>query len=190
MIAGLVLAAGSSTRMGDVKQLLPYRDGTVLGTVIDAATSSRLARVVVVTGYHAEAVEQVVPAGVSVVRNPDPGRGNHSSLLLGLDACAEAEAVIMLLGDQPQVDAGIVDHLLTVWDERRPWAAVSEFNGVAGHPFLFSADCAAAVPSWTGPRPLWRHLVTEPDPGVVRVAFDREAPIDVDTPADYARLIG
>ncbi|RPI22508.1 MAG: nucleotidyltransferase family protein [Actinobacteria bacterium] len=190
MIIGLVLAAGESTRMGDVKQLLPYRGTTVLGAVIEAASASMLGEILVVTGYHGAAVEGLVPDGIRIVRNPDPARGNHSSLLLGLAGAKHAEAVLMLLGDQPEVDAAVIDRLVEVWQEERPWAAVAEYRGEPGHPFLLSAECAAAVPAWTGPRPLWHHLVEDPDGKVVRVAFDRRAPIDVDTPDDYARLIG
>lgn len=176
--------------MGDVKQLLPFGDGTVLGAVLATARGSSLDDVVVVTGYHADAVEPLVAAPARVVRNPDPARGNHSSLLVGLAACAGAEAVVMLLGDQPQVDVTVVDRMVDVWHERRPWAAVAEYRGVPGHPFLLSAECIADLPQWTGPRPLWRHLVTDAGAEVVRVYFDRDAPIDVDTPEDYQRLIG
>jgi molybdenum cofactor cytidylyltransferase len=190
MIAGLILAAGASTRMGDVKQLLPYGRGTVVGAVIASALTSRLDEVLVVTGYHADSVEPVVPDGVRVVRNPDPGRGNHSSLLLGLGEAADADALVLLLGDQPQVDGTVIDRLVEVWEEEQPWAAVAAYRGEPGHPFLLSAACAADIPKWTGSHPLWRHLVADPGPEVVRVPFDRDLPIDVDTPEDYARLIG
>jgi len=185
-----VLAAGAAERMGTAKQLLPYGPGTVLGSVVAAAMQSQLDRVVVVTGFHADAVERMLGEDVTVVRNPDPSRGNRSSLLAGADAVADAAAVVLLLGDHPETEAGDIDAVVAAWRADHPLAAVCDFRGTVTHPFLLSRECLGEVRRLAGPKPLWRHLVEEPVHEVTRVPVDRAAPIDVDTPDDYRRLTG
>ena len=93
-IAGIVLAAGSATRMGEPKQLLPYRGSTLLNVVIASAEASRLDHVVVVTGANAEEVgASLVTERATVIFNPDFHRASHPFLLsrAALDEAAKVE---------------------------------------------------------------------------------------------------
>jgi molybdenum cofactor cytidylyltransferase len=139
-VAGIVLAAGSSSRMGRPKMLLPIGGGTLLSGVARALLDAGLARVVVVLGHEADAVRRqaALPPDerLEVVVNDDWPSGMASSLRRGLDACADAEAAMVALGDQPGITAERVRRIVAAW---RPGGSLvlPVHGGRAGHPVLF-----------------------------------------------------
>src|SRR3954468_1894280 len=122
MIAALILAAGESTRMGTPKALLPDADGrTFVARIVRAFASAGITDIVIVTGSQHDAIEAAVaadrpPVTPRFVRNPDPARGQLSSLWTGLDAiAADAEGVLMTLVDVPMVHASTIRAVVDVW---------------------------------------------------------------------------
>ncbi len=190
-IVGIVLAAGSGSRMGRPKQLLPVGGVPMVARVVADAVAADLDDVVVVTGHHGEDVEAVLTGRVvTVARNPDPERGNLSSLRVGLEAAGPADAIVLLLGDMPDVGVEVIDAMVRRWRDERCWAAVAEYRGRRAHPLVLSAAALEGLHRLSGPKPLWRYLGEEAPETVVAVPFDRRPPADVDTPQDYARLRG
>jgi len=125
--AGIVLAAGSSRRMGRPKQLPPLRGGPLLESVVSAACRARFDDVVVVVGAnHALIRRQVRWGRARVVVNPDHASGMSSSLSAGLAALdAGVERAMVILGDQPGVGSELFDRLLEVHSRSgRPAAAL------------------------------------------------------------------
>lgn len=175
--------------MGRPKLALPYRGSTLLAAVVGNALASTAQPVIVVTGFDAETIEPLVPDGARIVRNPDPSRGNLSSLLAGIAAAGDADAVVLVLGDEPEVTAETIDALVACWEHDRPWAIVAEYEGTIAHPFLLSAECLAGLGGLSGERPLWRYLVAEPPRPVARLERPGSPPVDVDDPDDYRRLL-
>src|SRR5215471_5462749 len=111
-ISGLVLGAGASSRLGQPKQLLPYRGTTLLGWVVaQAQQADALDEVVVVLGRSAGEIRERVDFGSArVVDNPIFGEGCASSYRAGIGATdPKSEAVMILLGDQPGVEPGIIN---------------------------------------------------------------------------------
>jgi CTP:molybdopterin cytidylyltransferase MocA len=139
-VAGIVLAAGASTRMGRPKMLLPMGGGTLLSGVAGALLGGGLARVVVVLGCEADAVRR--GAGLPedprlrVVVNDDWPSGMASSLRRGLEGCGDAAAALVALGDQAGIMAERVKRIVGAW---RPDVSlvVPVSGGRAGHPVLF-----------------------------------------------------
>lgn len=114
-VSGLILAAGGSTRLGQPKQLLPFRGATLLGWVVSqVASAASLDEVVVVLGGTAVEVRQRVDFGrAKVVENPAFGEGCGSSYGAGIATLdPQAEAVAVLLGDQPGIEAAVIDHVV------------------------------------------------------------------------------
>jgi len=186
-VAGIVLAAGASSRMGRPKMLLPLGGGTVLAVVTQALLDGGLEKVVVVLGHEAEAVrnEAGLPRDerLEVVVNDDWPSGMASSLRRGLDACADADAALVALGDQPGITAERVRRIVEAW--RPGESLVLPVHGDrAGHPVLFG-------------RRLWPELrALEGDVGgreVVRrhlaeaVQVPAEPLADLDTQEDLQR---
>lgn len=183
---GVILAAGLATRMGRPKQLLPYRDTTVLGSVIAAARASRLERVILVLGAYGDDVLAAVDTeGIEVVHNPQPERGNLSSLLIAV-AEAAATPILLLMGDMPGVTSAVIDEHVAAWYESPAWMRLTEYNDGRGHPFLMSPDFVAGLSELEGPKPLWA-LTQAPATEALVVA--QPMPVDVDTPEDYGEAL-
>lgn len=188
-LTGIVLAAGSSHRMGRPKLLLPYGEGTVLDATISAMTASTTDETIVVTGANAEAIEaSITHHDVTVVHNPSHRQGNMSSLLAATASVGESPAFVVVPGDMPEVATTAVDQVVDAWNLRRPWAAVTRYDDRTAHPMLLSAPSVAAAAAMAGSKILWRLLVESNDPRVEHLVVDGPAPLDVNTPDDYTEL--
>ena len=186
-VVGIVLAAGSSRRLGRPKQTLPLGDRTLLAHVMDNAVSAAsLDRVVLVTGGAAEqALGSLEPSRADVVHNDGYGRGCASSLRAGLAAAGGASAMVMLLGDMPGVTAAVIDEVVGAWLSQPAWVAVTSYRGELGHPFVFSADAFGVLRELHGDKAVWKIVDCEPASRVARIPVDAALPRDVDTVDDY-----
>jgi molybdenum cofactor cytidylyltransferase len=188
MITGILLGAGASRRLGRPKQTLPFGDTTLLGWTLRQAEESSLERIVLVVGGAADEVLGVVtPDRALVVRNDSYGAGCASSLLAGLDAAEPCDAVMLLLGDMPGVDASVIDTVRQDWERHRPWGAVTSYRGSLGHPFVFAAQAFPTLRGLHGDKAVWKLVDGQPAPerSIRRVPIDRRLPADIDTWDDY-----
>jgi len=190
-VAGIILAGGAAERMGEAKQLLLHRGHPLLQHVVDVAEASQLEPIVVVTGAYGDDVEESLRLErATTTRNLDFRRGNMSSLETGAEAAPDAEALILLMGDHPQIRVEVVDQMVALWIDSRPWAAVAAYADRVAHPFLLSRSALDEATARGGRKLLWKLLAEDDTGRVVHVAVDHPAPIDVNTPADYERLTG
>ena len=184
-MVGVILGAGSSRRLGRPKQTLPLGETTLLGWVTADVEASGLDRVVLVLGGAAEeALTGLELQRAQVARNDAYGTGCASSLLAGLDAAGHCDAIMLVLGDMPGVDAAVIDAVRADWDRGRPWAAVTRYEDALGHPFVFSSAAFGALRALHGDKAVWKLVDQRPD-RVREVAVPRQLPGDVDTWADY-----
>lgn len=184
---GILLAAGASRRLGRPKQTLPFGDTTLLGWTLRTAEASSLDRVVLVLGAAADEIAaSLAPGRSEIVRNESYETGASSSLQAGLDAAGgDADAVMVLLGDMPGVDTTVIDDVRRAWERDCPWAAISSYRGVRGHPLVLSAAAFPASRELRGDRAVWRLLAARAD-DVTTIPLDRDLPLDIDTWADYS----
>jgi len=190
VIAGLLLAGGASRRFGSNKLVAPLGDRPVVRWSAEAlAAAVDAAYVVVPTG--AVAIREALD-GVPVrwVENPDAQEGMASSIHAGVAALpAEVDAVVITLGDQPLVDAGVISRVVERWrrgpSETR--AVVARYLDGRGHPTLFGASLIPALRAIAGDRGARELLATLGD-AVAEVHVAHERPTDVDTADALARL--
>ena len=138
MLAGIVLAAGMSTRMGRNKLLIEIDGRPMVAHAADAALAAGLDPVIVVTGHAAESARAVLAdRPVAFIHNAHYETGMADSLKAGIEALPEdAEGVVVCLGDMPDITAEHIARLLAAFDdERRICIPVCE--GRRGHPVLF-----------------------------------------------------
>ena len=191
MIAGLILAAGESSRMGRDKALLDFRGQSFLETAVTTLKSACIAPVVVVLGHHAEEILRATDLeAVQVVVNENYSLGQTSSLQAGLRAMAdlEIEALILWLVDHPAVQSETVMKLIAEFQNSRVPVIIPRYQRERGHPVLISRALFTELLELTpgdGANTVIRkhrdktHWVEVDDPGVRK---------DIDDPESYRNL--
>ncbi|MBX9983402.1 MAG: carbon monoxide dehydrogenase [Mycobacterium sp.] len=185
-VTGVVLAAGASRRLGQPKQLLPYRETTVLGATLDAARAAGLDQLIVTLGGAAQAVRgQVSLDGFDVVTVDDFGAGCSASLRVALEAVhPHSSGVVLMLGDQPGIDPADVQRIGAGGAD----IMVCHYTDGIGHPFWFSRNMFGELSRLHGDKGVWKLIESGRHPvGELRV--ERPVPLDVDTWEDYQRLL-
>jgi molybdenum cofactor cytidylyltransferase len=193
MIAGLILAAGESSRMGRDKALLTYRGKTFLETIVGTLREAGIERIAVVLGHHAEEIQRAVQLpGVEVVVNAAYRLGQTSSLQAGLRALdgPELEAVVLCLVDHPTVSARTVRQLVDSFRTSSAPIVIPTHQGQRGHPVVISRalfpELLSLGPAEGANTVIRRHraatqFVDVGDPGIL---------LDVDAPESFRRLEG
>lgn len=188
-VAGLVLGAGASRRLGQPKQLLAYRGRPLLQTAVDTALAAGFDQVLVAVGGAAPEVRTGIDFGVAdLVENVHFTTGCSSSIVAALDRVEPGvEGLVLLLGDQPGVTTGTIATLLDAVDARTP-LAVCRYDDGRGHPFWFARSVFADLAELHGDKAVWKLLESGRHP-VTEVRIDGDVPLDVDTWEDYERLL-
>jgi molybdenum cofactor cytidylyltransferase len=192
--AGIILAAGASTRFGEPKQLLRLKDKCLLEWVLDAALKSKLSRVVLVLGYAHQKILQVMGEKLNhskllVAINPQYEKGQSLSLHTGLSKVKEDYPVVMfLLGDQPLLNTTTINVLLErFWADEKD-ICVPIYRGQRKTPTIFGRRLYTQLMDIKGDMGARQLIDDNPD----RVlAVEIENPIcflDVDTQKDFQSL--
>ncbi len=175
--------------MGESKLFLEVGGESLLRRATQAALSAGLDPVVVVVGPESErARNELSGLGCVVAVNPQPERGQGSSLATGLAALpADVGAVVVVLPDMPRVTPAMIGALASRWRETGAALVVSDYQGTVAPPVLFAGallgDLSAAKGEHPGKAVIARHR-----PGAEVVRWPAEALADVDTPGDVAAL--
>jgi molybdenum cofactor cytidylyltransferase len=188
-VAGVILAAGESRRLGRPKQLLDVGGEPLARRVARIALLSQLDPVTVVVGQAADQVGKwLEDLDVAVAFNPDFETGQASSIRAGLRALpSDAAAVLFLLGDQPTVTSAITDAVIAEFRASRADIVQARYAGlISGHPVLFTRSLVPELLEITGDEG-GRAIIRRRD--VRYVDFDEEPPPDIDTEADYQRVL-
>jgi molybdenum cofactor cytidylyltransferase len=187
-VAGLVLAAGGSARLGRPKQLLPYRGTTLLDWVLRTARGCRFDQLVVALGGAAPAIRSAVDlGGADVVVNEEYESGCSSSIAAALAALdARCDLLVLLLGDQPGVTATTVRRLVAERGEAT--LAVCRYEDGRGHPFAFARPAFGDLAALHGDKGVWK-LLDRRSADVREVYAAGQVPPDVDTWDDYEAVL-
>ena len=191
-VAGILLAAGASTRMGKTKQLLPFGEKTLIERVLVEALNSELDKVVLVLGYQAVEIKKIInPVSpqpkLSIIENRQFKQGISSSIITGLSEIENThDHVMILLGDMPFIHRDLINLLIRRYLKSGLWIGAIKGQDRPAHPMIFSRQLYPEL------------LILQGDVGA-RALFTKysdqvcliqpEGPYndrDIDTPEDYA----
>ena len=190
MIWAVILAAGESRRMGTQKLLLPFGEATVVEAVVRTALASMVDRAVAVVGADGEAVRaRLEPRGADIAVNARFAEGKLTSIQAGLRALPpDAEAAVVMLGDQPFLPPAVVDLVIRGYRVSGRGIVIPVFRGRRGHPVLVDLKYRDEVLAFDPADGLRRLLRTHPDDIAEVETDDPNILRDLDTPEDYAGL--
>lgn len=189
-VAGLLLAAGTSSRMGANKLLFEVGGRSLLRTAALRAVEAGLAPVYVVLGHEAGlARRELDDIGCEVVLNRDYEQGITSSLTAGVSALAShVPAVVVMLADMPRVDAPMIASLVARYRSGSAPLVISDYEGVNAPPVLYDRSLFGELRSLTGDSGCGRQVVARHRSEAEVHQWPASALADIDDPEDFARM--
>ena len=197
VLSAVILAAGDSSRMGAPKAALVTPDSadSFIARIVRTLRAADVEDLVIVTGRHHDAVLEAlardrVRPSPRIVRNPDPSRGQLSSLLAGMDAVlsARTEALMMTLVDVPLVRVSTVIAVIDEWRRSRAPIVRPAIGDRHGHPVIFDRAVFDEIRR-AGLDAGAKSVVRAHEHEIVNVPVDDEGCVmDVDTPADHDEM--
>ena len=186
----IILAAGSSSRMGELKQLMMYKNKTLLQHIIGEAINANLDPVICVTGYQSDLIKDSIKGmDVAVVYNRQWPEGMGSGISAGISKVmlSDVDSVILAVSDQPYVSFELFGTMLEKKEQSGKGIVACSYAGTLGTPVLFSKNYFDWLKSLNGNQGA-KNIVKLNLPDVFPVEFEKGI-IDIDTKQDYEKLI-
>lgn len=189
-VAVIVVAAGLSTRMGEPKQLLPYGQHTVIEQIVFVLLQCPLVEIVVVTGHERQTLEtKLATRPVRTVFNPNYEVGEMLSSvqcgLLALDTAAQAALIV--LGDQPQLEIAVVQQVIQAYQMGLGRLVIPSFQMRRGHPILIDRAYWPEILALDSSKRL-RTVINSHTDEIYYVVVETDSVLrDIDTPEEYQR---
>lgn len=186
----IILAAGSSSRMGEPKQLMMYKDKTFLQHIIGEAKNASLEPVICVVGYQSDLVEKSISRlEVTIVYNEDWREGMGTGISAGIKQLllSDVDSVILAVSDQPYVSSDLFETMKSLKDKSEKGIVAASYAGTLGTPVLFGKNYFEWLKSLNGNQGA-KNIVKLNMPDVCSVEFEK-GNIDIDTKEDYEHLI-
>ncbi len=191
MLTAIVLAAGLSTRMGRLKQLLPFGERTAVAHIVSVLEGCNLDEILVVTGHERAAVERALAGSrCKTIFNSSYASGEMlSSVQAGLSSTSvQSDAILLFLGDQPALESSVVEQIISAYRDSRGSIVIPSYQMRRGHPVLIARKHWDAILGLCKDQTL-RDFYRNVDAAVIQYVNVSTASIlgDMDTPADYER---
>jgi molybdenum cofactor cytidylyltransferase len=190
-VSAVLLAAGTSSRMGQAKQLLSLGQSTVLAETLAHVQSAALHEIVLVLGASAEAIRRRLPSPqqFKIVVNQAYEQGIASSLRAGLSAVDPiSDAALIVLGDQPFIHPQTLDRIVEEYRRSQAQIVIPVHRGQRGNPVLLDRSVFAEVMALEGDVGSRAIFAQHLDRTVNVEVEDKGILLDLDDPADYERL--
>jgi len=189
----IILAAGESSRLGQPKQLLKYRENTLLQIAIDAAEGAKAAYKLLILGADQEIIQKRIDLGsLSLTVNPAWEEGMSSSLKLGLQQLLELnpdlDQIITILSDQPFITSSLINALIETQASTGKGIVACRYEDTLGVPVLFDHKYFDEIMNLDGSDGAKKLIFKYSDDR--ETVYFPEGKIDIDTMEDYKKLRG
>ena len=188
-ISGILLSAGKSERMGEMKALLPIKDKVVIEKLILEYLSVPLEELVVVLGFNAKKLKPFIEGlfnseTLRIVINEDYEKGMYSSIVKGVEA-TKYDDVLLGLVDQPLINKDIITKLINAYDSNH--IVIPSYKGIGGHPVLFPKFVKETILSkeFSTLKEVFDHFKDK----ILYVESGVEVTLDMDTKEDYEKIL-
>lgn len=191
--AGIViLAAGNSSRLGHPKQLLPYKDQTLLSHTIGQALQTDLEPIILVTGAFATEIQAGLdPSSLTTLHNPEWQQGMGAGIALAvkhiLGLCQLPQALIIAVCDQPHLSSDLLQDLLATHLRSGKGIVAAAYGDTKGTPVLFHQKYFHELSGLSGTQGA-KQLLRIHEDDLTQIDFP-EGNIDIDTEEDYLNLL-
>ncbi|WP_420322542.1 nucleotidyltransferase family protein [Flagellimonas sp.] len=186
----LILAAGASSRMkGEIKQLLPWGNSTLLGNAINQAKKVSNA-VYVVLGANADKILEVISINADIIHNPNWETGMGSSISCGIKHIQKKEnpkAVLIMLADQPLIDAVFLNELIQKFINGSAEITATIYKNKAGVPSIFDSSLFPELMNLASD--VGARTIVEKHAGKTNLVDPNGKEIDIDTKEKYNQLL-
>ena len=186
----IILAAGSSSRMGELKQLMKYKNKTFLQHIAGEAIDAKLDPVICVTGYQSDLIKESIRGmDVAIVHNRQWPEGMGSGISAGIrqEMLSDVDSVILAVSDQPYVSSDLFRTMLGMQAQSGKGIVACSYAGTLGTPVLFTKNYFEWLKSLNGNQGA-KNIVKLNLPDVCPVEFEKGI-VDIDTKQDYEKLI-
>ncbi|AZJ33468.1 molybdenum cofactor cytidylyltransferase [Tenacibaculum mesophilum] len=186
----LILAAGSASRMGKIKQLLPYKNTTLLEWTIEQAQKSTIKDVFCVLGANKNVIEkQLSTKTVEVIYNPNYKNGLSTSIVEGINLLQKHcfDNALIMLADQPHVTSEYLNSLIKVSKKNPSKIITSNYQGSVGVPAVFPKEYFNKLLNLKGDKGA-KNFLLQHDDNIFKVNSSLNL-LDIDTPEDYQYLL-
>ena len=189
MFCAIILAAGTSSRMGSLKLLLPFGNKTIIESVLQNVLASKVDKTLVVLGANRENIEEKInkyPVYITV--NSDFPNGMLSSVICGLEALpASTQATVVVLGDQPSISKSTINTLIDQYKKTRKGIILPVYKGRRGHPILIDIKYKLKIKDINPDIGLRALIHNHPD-DILEVKVKNGSILqDIDTQDDYRK---
>ncbi|MCD2257745.1 nucleotidyltransferase family protein [Psychroserpens luteolus] len=184
-VAILILAAGSSNRMGTAKQLLTIGHTTLIGKSIETALQSNAKEVFCVLGANAEKIRKSITSyNVDIIINTNYNNGLSSSIIAGLDHIENLnfDAVLITLADQPRIDVNHLNVLIDSFNQNPSKISASDYQDNNGVPAIFPKTYFKQLKRLEGDKGA-KNVLNSNNQNVIKVNCNTL--LDIDTQQDY-----
>jgi molybdenum cofactor cytidylyltransferase len=186
-VAGIVLAAGASTRLGRNKLFIELEGESLLRRAVRRVSAAGLDPVIVVLGHEAErAREELAGLNCMPVLNPDYLRGVNSSVRAGIAAASQSAAAVVVLADMPFVTSEMIATLADRYQTSTAPLVISDYGGVNAPPMLYDRSLFDELLSMEG-EGCGKQVVKRHRDEAIAVSWPTERLLDLDVPDDYDR---
>ena len=189
-VAGIVLAAGTSTRMGQNKLFMDLEGEPLVRRVVGRASNAGFDPLIVVLGHEAALVRQTLEGfQYQAVLNPDYEKGVNSSLRAGILAASHthAQAAVIVLADMPFVTTAMIQTLIEKYRASDAPLVISDYGGVNAPPMLYDRSLFGELALSEG-QGCGKHVVKRHRHEAVSATWHVDALSDLDAPEDYQRV--
>lgn len=189
-VATLILAAGNSKRMGTIKQLLPYKNTTLLEWTIQKASKLETEEVICVLGQNSELItSKISSVNITYIVNQNSPKGLSSSIIRGIEHIQNKnyDGILIILGDQPKIPTFYLKNLLESFSDNPSKIISSNYGNKLGVPAIFPRKYYQELKNLKGDAGAKILLNNQRS---ISHTIESQFLIDIDTPEDYQKLIG